>query len=477
MTDAWADHLNTQVEEALAGPTDVLNRATDRANAQELAERFADQLIWTPEWGWFVWVGTHWAADTARVREIYAGTFADALGARADISENDEERRTFTARFLRLESRAGMAAMLTLAEPMLATRVSELDNDHFKLNCPNGTLNLRTGELRRHDPLDRITKVCPTNYDPDARDAVWDKVLHEALEGDDARLRYVARFAGYTLTGDTSEKKFIVCNGPTNTGKSTVTEALYYTLGSVEDGGYATTWDAEVVQAGAQVNRAEKLNKVRGARMVLIGELERGSRMADNFVKQFTGGDTMDARALYEGSYSYRPQAKLWLATNYVPGSNDPAVQGRLVLLPFEHVPERLDLAVKRHLDEDPQAHSAILAWAVNACRGWVTAGSLGDMPWHVERMASYALSSDTTLQFIETHLKRTDDPALFAPTKQVWAAYNLVWAPQNVHRPLKHRTFDEALQRCGLRRTSGNSGSNAGQWFGWALRDPEEVG
>ena len=34
-----------------------------------------------------------------------------------------------------------------------------LDSDGRLLNCNNGTVDLRTGELRRHDRADRISKI------------------------------------------------------------------------------------------------------------------------------------------------------------------------------------------------------------------------------------------------------------------------------------------------------------------------------
>ena len=40
-------------------------------------------------------------------------------------------------------------------------------HSHF-LNCPNGTVELRTAELLPHTREHYITKVCPTEYHPGA---------------------------------------------------------------------------------------------------------------------------------------------------------------------------------------------------------------------------------------------------------------------------------------------------------------------
>lgn len=455
------------------GP-DNPHRNTDRANGIEVARFLDGRVLWTPENGWFIFNGKRWAPDVELVRTLLVGEFTDQLRRRATSGDaRAEESEVLMARANRLESASGLNAALSFTEPELAVSVTRLDADPWLLNCPNGTLDLRTGELSGHDPKQYLSRSCPTPYDPEAVDDVWTRTLWEALEGDEARLRVLARFAGYTLTGRTSEKKMLVISGPTNTGKSTVTEPLYHALGAVHDGGYATTWDADVVQADSNVNRAEKLNKARGARLVLVAELEKGSRMADSFVKQFTGGDTMDARGLYKDSYSYRPDGKLWMSTNYVPQSPDRALQERLLLLPFKHVVEgdRKDPRVKAHLEDSVDAKRAILAWAVRGCLAWRSGGDLGAMPWLDAARAEYATESDALLQFIQDELVQTGDRADASHVDQVWKHYADCWGPENQPKPLKRRAFEAALRERGLEK--GRAGDPRGfmRWEGARVR------
>lgn len=444
-------------------------RATDRANGIEVARFLDGKAFWTPENGWFVFDGRRWAPDAELVRLLLVGEYTDALRRRVTSGEHGgrDEGEVLMARANRIESTGGLNGALDFAKAYVAVGITRLDADPWLLNCPNGTLDLRTGELTKHDPRHLITRITPTPYDPDAADETWDRVRHEALEGDQHRLRLLARFAGYTLTGRTTEKRMLVISGPTNTAKSTITEPLYRALGAVHDGGYATTWDADVVQLDAKVNRAEKLNKVRGARMVLVGELAKGSRMADNFVKQFTGGDTMDARGLYRDSYSYRPQAKLWMATNYVPGSADKALHERLLILPFLHTPTRKDPRVKAHLEDSADAQRAMLAWAVRGCLWWQKETSLGDTPWLDEAKAEYALESDPVLGFVHDRLEQVvgyEDSSL---TDDVWLAYQM-WSAEYVRNPLKRRPFEAAMKEHGYKRSRGTGGTGKWKWLGF---------
>lgn len=455
-----------RVTEVGTGP-DNPHRSTDRANGIEIAAFLDGQAIWVPEAGWHIYDGRRWAPDTEKVCTLLVGEYTDRLRRRATSGlTGPQEAEALMQRASRVESAGGYVGALKFAEPLLAKTITKLDADPWVLNCPNGTLNLRTGELRNHSSLDLITRVCPTPFNPEARDETWERVLNEALEGDVAKLRVLARFAGYSLTGRTTEKKMLVISGTTNTGKSTVTEPIYRMLGNIAEGGYATTWDADVVQADSNVNRSEKLNKVRGARMVLVGELSKGSRMADNFVKQFTGGDTMDARALYHDSYSYRPTGKLWMATNYVPQSPDKALQERLLLLPFMHEPRVKDPKVKSHLDDDQGAHRAILAWALKACVAWLSESTLGETPWLVAEKRRYALSSDPILDFLET-LVRVDTHEESSLCEDIWMWYQ-TWGSENVPRPLKKRAFEAALEEHGLKKMRGAGSTGPRRWRGY---------
>lgn len=448
------------------------SRNTDRANALELIFMFGDHLCWTPQEGWLHWDGRRWRPDhlkgVRRLCELLAETLLGRLP-----TQDEVERKVTWQRVKRLESSAGVDATLTYAEPMVARSITDFDRNPWLLNCPNGTLDLRTGELRAHDPGDLITRLCPTEYVPgseaDVRDLSWELFLSTSLPGPEHVV--FQRFVGSCLTGIVRDKAFLVPTGPKHTGKSTATEPILRVLGDVDEGGYATTWDEQVIQRGTRVNRDEKANKARAARLVVVGELTRGSRFEDSFVKRITGGDTIDARPLYRKSFSYRPQFKLIMHSNFVPKSADPALHARLKLLPFQHVFEERDDAVKQHLETDQEAAQTILAWAVQGCLDWQREG-LGEMPWLTDMLRSYALDSDQVLAFWADALESTDVRGEFPETQAVWQAYE-VWAFQGGERPMKRRAFERALEERGLARwrPQHTSASRTTYWSGVKFR------
>lgn len=441
---------------------EAVNRNTDRANAEDFATLFRQSACWTPELGWLVWDGKRWAIDVRREVELLCQGLADTLLERRRRAP-DDERETLLRRVTRLEQVAGVRATLSYVEPMVVRSLVEFDTQPWLLNVLNGTLDLRTGELRAHDPDDLLSRLAPTEYDPSARDTVWERAVSQACGqgasgGPDAeaKRRFLRRYLGYSLTGSTQEKDLVALNGPPDTGKTTVSEPLLSVLGDVSEGGYATTWEAETVQARSNVNRAEKLHKAYGARLILVGELEKGTRLADGFVKRFTGGNSVDAKRLYHDSYTYRPQAKLWLDTNYLSRSADVAVHARLKLVPFTHAIRNKDETVKQHLLRDPAAHRAILAEAVRGCLEWRREG-FGELPWLERELKRFALGSDATLAFLEEVFERVDpeDTALArecVPVEGCWFAYQM-WAAENVSKPLRKGVLTAALEEHGLRK------------------------
>lgn len=428
-------------------------RNTAYYNGRDFAEFAAGRLAWTAQAGWLTWCGTHWRSDEKLENKRLVDEFTNQLSQRY-ATAGHEEQNLLHGRIRSLESTQGRNSCLDFAAPYLSKLLTDFDANPWLLNVGNGTLDLVTGQLRGHDPTDLITRFIPTAYDPAARDSEWDRVVGAAL-GDQEKLEVFWRFMGSCLTGVARDKAFLVPTGPRDTGKSTVVEPFVRLLGDVADGGYASVWDPQVVQRRSQVNRAEASHKVRAARLVVIGELEKGSRFDDSFVKRLTGGDTVNAKALYKGSYSYRPGFKLVMPTNYVPGSTDRALHVRLKPLPFEHVVTVKDPGVKEYLESEA-CRAALLAFAVSGCAAWQQHG-LGKMPWLDEWLRQYEADSNPTVAFLEecTEALVVSDPVTaeqwgrMVQVEGLWLAYQS-WASEHTRHPLKKSQFAQALRELG---------------------------
>jgi hypothetical protein len=174
-----------------------------------LAERFARQhganVRYCHPWKkWLVWDQKRWRIDDTGAMGLLAKQTARSILHEAADCDDDDMRKKLREFARQAESAARRDAMLQLAksEPPIPILPAVLDQDVWLLNCPNGTLDLRTGELRSHRREDFLSKLCPVDFLPDASCPGWLRFLDRILAGDAALVSFVQRLAGYCLTGD-----------------------------------------------------------------------------------------------------------------------------------------------------------------------------------------------------------------------------------------------------------------------------------
>jgi phage/plasmid-associated DNA primase len=149
-----------------------------------------------------------------------------------------------------------LANMIELAksEPGIPVIASDLDADPWLLNVQNGTLDLRTGELREPDPALLMTKCCATRFDPDARSELWEAFVKRTTGNDSELAAYVQRSLGYALFGKWREKAFWFGYGPPDGAKSTLLGVIGDVLGDYHVAAAASTW---MVQNNIGGNRGD----------------------------------------------------------------------------------------------------------------------------------------------------------------------------------------------------------------------------
>jgi putative DNA primase/helicase len=267
--------------------------------------------------------------------------------------------------------------MLKLAESELPVPITltQLDVEPWLLNCQNGTLDLRTGELRRHDRDDLITRICPIAYDPGAHDDRWDLFVEQVMPDPEIR-RYVQRALGYSITGTAEKGVMFLPYGPTHSGKTTLLETVKGALGS-----YAIATNVATLTGGKATidggRPRSDIVRLFGSRLAISTEVPAGVRLDEALVKALTGGDTITARTLYQTEVESRPTFAIWLGSNYRPAvrDDDDAIWNRVKQIPFEqqHDGSARDDSLKPYLET--KARAAVLAWLVAGARAYVEEG------------------------------------------------------------------------------------------------------
>jgi putative DNA primase/helicase len=399
---------STEMVPASAGGWEIflslLKRPSDLANGEIFAKLHSDVARYVPGWGkWIVWREDEgrWAVDDSLlIHQLAVGHLRNMRQAALDLRNNELMAHTVWT-----ESRGHTDNMLASARSFLVIHPDQLDTDLYVLNVKNGTLDLKTGELREHRKSDFITKLVPVNYDPHAFSEEFEEFLSQIMLGDEEMVEFLQTFVGYSLCGWIGERKLAALHGQTGAnGKSTFRDILkiiageYYTTAD-----FATFQQATIKRDGSQAT--PDLARLQGARIVTASEPKKGTVLDAGLIKNATGGDPITARRLHQEPFEFMPQFALWLIFNDAPRlvGDDDAAWGRVLRVAFDYKFKEMNLARKDRLTNAEITGPAALAWAV---RGSVRYHRDGlKIPKKVtEGTQEYREEQDPLLEFYEDH-------------------------------------------------------------------------
>ena len=222
-------------------------------------------------------------------------------------------------------------------DPAFAVTAEDWDPDPYLLGTPGGTVDLRTGRLRRADPADGITKLTAVAPAEQATCPLWLQFLDEATGSDASLIRFLQQWCGYALTGDTREHALVFVYGPGGNGKSVFLNIAHrHPRRLRHDGRHGH------VHGIARATSTRPTSPCCAARA--SSRRPRPRRAAPGRrarIKQMTGGDPITARFMRQDFFTYRPQFKLTIVGNHKPvlRNVDEAARRRFNIVPFTRKP------------------------------------------------------------------------------------------------------------------------------------------
>ena len=156
------------------------------------------------------------------------------------------------------------AIRLAWSEPGVGVMPEHFDKDPWTFNCPNGVVELLSGDRRDQKPEDMLAKLASVDYSPAHECPRWKKVLETVFNGNKELIDYFQRAIGYSLTGDVSEHCLFVCYGTGRNGKNTVLDTIREVMGE-----YATVADPKLFLAAGQGDHPTGLADLVGRRLAV----------------------------------------------------------------------------------------------------------------------------------------------------------------------------------------------------------------
>ena len=286
--------------------------------------------------------------------------------------------------------------------------VYDLDADIFREGYPDDYISLCTNydylEYDKHDPCvrdinDFIKKIQPNK---EIRD-------------------FVMMVLSTCLSGAITNEHFYVFTGSGANGKSKLMELMKYTMGNL-----FKPMDIMVIVGKRTSSSAAtpELADKKGIRICPFDEPKATDEINTSFMKIFTGGDLITARALFQEPIYYKPQFKPFLLCNQLPNikSDDDGTWRRFMVVPFlAKFIKKSEISKKRPLKDGeheadltissklPEWKQMFMCKLLQYYRKYKVEG-LKEPKLVKEQTQQYRKNCDVFQDFIGDYLEKTED-------------------------------------------------------------------
>jgi P4 family phage/plasmid primase-like protien len=214
-----------------------------------------------------------------------------------------------------------------------------MDANPYLLCFTNGVFDFKAKEFRQGYPQDYITKttnVPYVNYNYEDYKSTIDELMTfmEQLFPQPELCRYMWDHLASCLIGIKKEHAFNIYRGSGSNGKSILTDLMSHCLGDYK-GTVPITLVTE--KRGSIGGTSSEVIQLKGVRYAVMQEPSKDAVINEGIMKELTGGDPIQARALYSDSEIFIPQFSLVVCTNalFEIKSNDDGTWRRMKLVDF----------------------------------------------------------------------------------------------------------------------------------------------
>jgi putative DNA primase/helicase len=281
------------------------------------------------------------------------------------------------------------------------------------LNCKNGMVDLRTGELLPHDPKYLSTAQIPVEYDWRATAPKYDAWMASQAGTQTGTLEF---YASLMLDPSKTASKAIFLYGPSRSGKSTFLRIMEAMAGRA---GISRSALSMQELSESQFAAAELYGKMLNS----CAELPSGHVNQISTFKKILGGDSLTGNRKYGKIFTFTNRASLVFSANAIPtvGEKSKAYIDRMA--PFEFNNTYIGKS-------DQKIEDAILAELPGILNRWVSAWRQAYLTGVVPKLDSRALAkfeagSDQVALFSNECVRVSEDKSCFMTLTQIHAAYS----------------------------------------------------
>jgi P4 family phage/plasmid primase-like protien len=301
--------------------------------------------------------------------------------------------------------------------------IKNMDTNKHLLCFNNGVIDFRTKEFRDGYPTDYITKTTRINYSPFTPEN-YPEIVAQINDFMDKLFpikelnTYMWNHLASCLIGVNKNQTFNVYHGSGSNGKSILADVMSAVLGDYK-GTVPITLVTE--KRSAIGGTTSEIMQLKGIRYAVMQEPSKGVKLNEGIMKELTGGDPIQGRALYCESETFEPQFKLVVCTNnlFDIESNDDGTWRRIRKCDFvskfidddeQHTDEtpyvfKKDKSLKERIPEFAPVFASMLVKIA-----FETEGNVPDCEYVLNASNRYRIGQDHIAAFVLENIVKTGD-------------------------------------------------------------------
>ena len=197
---------------------------------------------------------------------------------------------------------------------------NKLDNNPNLLCFNNFVVDFKNNIIRNGQPDDYISKCTNIDYIPykylcESYQNIIDEInlFIEQLFPNKELRDYMWSHLASTLIGNNDNQTFNIYTGSGANGKSKLVDLMSKVLGDYK----ATVPITLVTQKRTNIgSTSSEIVQLMGVRYAVMQEPSKGDKINEGIMKEITGGDPIQGRALFKEAITFIPQFKLVVCTN-----------------------------------------------------------------------------------------------------------------------------------------------------------------
>jgi len=364
-----------------------------------------------------------------------------------DTISDPELRMKKLSALLKMENNRKFRDIMEIYRSDIRNQISteDIDRDPGLINFTNCTFDLRSQLSYPNFRWDYLMNSTGYEYDTDASCPQFEKAILSTI-GNRENVRFVQKYLGYAITGNTSMDAMLILVGETGTGKSTLLEVIEHVFGT-----YCVVTPVDTFLSKRRNAIPNDVARLKGKRLVIANEMSEEHRFSVDRIKTMTGGDTISARKLYQEWFQFQPTHKIILATNHLPKVEgfDNALTRR-----FRIVECNQGVPVKERIPDFPEVlkreAAGIMNWILEGYRMLCEEG-LEPTDSMRKTVLQYRIEEDRVLRFINECCKRTESEIV--GVTQLYTTYDAFMKNRGERRTDTLNMFSRKLLKHGFRK------------------------